>query len=199
MMRRYIGRPVESALRALAGFLDRRGVTPNALTLTGLIVNLGAAWAYYAGFWFAGGVVVLFAGLFDMLDGAVARAGGRVSALGAFIDSVVDRYSDFLVFTGLLAHYASNGDLGRTLLVLAVVLGAFMVSYVRARAELTIPKCDVGLMERPERIVLLAAGSLFGFLEIALWALAVLTHLTAFHRIYHTVKTGRSASPAPPG
>ena len=198
MMRRYIGKPVESALRALAEALDRRGVSPDALTLAGLAVNVGAAWAYYAGFWFVAGFVVLFAGLFDMLDGAVARAGGRTSPLGAFTDSVADRYSDFLVFAGLLAHFASNGDLGTTLLVLAVILGAFMVSYVRARAELVIPKCDVGLMERPERIILLAAGSLFGFLEIALWALAVLTHLTAFHRIVHTVKTGRSAPSPPP-
>jgi CDP-diacylglycerol--glycerol-3-phosphate 3-phosphatidyltransferase len=196
MIRRYIGRPVESALQALARALDRRGVSPNALTLTGLAVNLGAAGAYYAGFWFAAGFVVLFAGLFDMLDGAVARAGGGGSALGAFIDSVADRYSDFLIFCGLLAHFAAKGDLARTLLVLAVVLGAFMVSYVRARAELVIPKCDVGLMERPERIILLAAGSLFGFLEAALWVLAVLTHLTAFYRIYHTVRTDRASSPS---
>ncbi len=198
MIRRYVGKPVESALRALARALDRRGVSPNALTLTGLVVNVGAAWAYFAGVWFAAGLIVLLAGLFDMLDGAVARAGGGGSAVGAFTDSVVDRYSDFLVFSGLLAHYAAAGDLLRTLLVLAVVLGAFMVSYVRARAELVIPRCDVGLMERPERIILLAAGSLFGFLEAALWALVVLTHGTALYRIYHTVKTDRQNRPSDP-
>jgi CDP-diacylglycerol--glycerol-3-phosphate 3-phosphatidyltransferase len=197
MIRRYIGKPVESALRALARTLDRRGVSPNALTVTGLAVNLGAAWAYYAGFWFAAGLVVLFAGFFDMLDGAVARAGGGGTAVGAFIDSVVDRYSDLLMFGGILAHFASKGDLGLTLLVLAAILGAFMVSYVRARAELVIPRCDVGLMERPERIILLAAGSLFGFLELSLWALAVLTNLTSLYRIYHTVKTDRRASRSP--
>jgi len=198
MIRRYIGRQTESALGAFARLLDRRGVSPNALTLTGLAVNVGAAFAYFRGFWFAAGLIVLFAGLFDMLDGAVARAGGRSSAVGAFADAVADRYSDFLVFGGLLAHFAASGALRDTLLVLAVMLGAFLVSYVRARAELVIPKCDVGLMERPERILLLAAGSLFGFLVIALWALALLTHLTALYRIYYTVKNSRaSASPDP--
>ncbi len=193
MIRRYIGNRIESTLEGLARAIDRRGVTPNTLTLTGLVISVGAAWAYFAGFWFTGGIVVLFAGLFDMLDGAVARAGGRSSSIGAFIDSVVDRYSDFVVFSGILAHFAAAGDLLRTLLVLAVVLGSVLVSYVRARAELVIPKCDVGLMERPERIIVLAAGSLFGFIDAALWALALLTHFTALYRIYHTVKTDREA------
>lgn len=150
--------------------------------------------AYYAGYWKAGALLVLFAGLFDLLDGAVARAGGRASPIGAFVDSVVDRYSDFLIFGGLMAHFAASGDLWRTLLVLAVILGAFQVSYVRARAELVIPKCDVGLMERPERIFLLAAGSLTGFMDAALWALALLTHITALHRVYFTITTGRKNS-----
>ncbi len=194
MIRRYIGKQTEAALSSLALTLDSRGVTPNTLTLIGLAINVGAAMAYYYGLWIAGGLIILFAGLFDMLDGAVARAGGRASRVGAFIDSVVDRYSDFLVFGGILAHFAASGDLWRTLLVLAVILGAFQVSYVRARAELVIPKCDVGLMERAERIVLLAAGSLSGFLDAALWGLALLTHLTAFYRIYYTIKTESKAS-----
>lgn len=194
MIRRYIGNVTEAVLSPPASILHRRGITPNTLTIIGLLINMVAALAYYAGSWFAGGLVVLFAGLFDMLDGAVARAGGRESPVGAFVDSVVDRYSDFLVFGGVLAHFAVAGDLGRTLLVLAVILGAFQVSYVRARAELVIPKCDVGIMERPERIVLIAAGSISGFLDAALWALALLTHLTAFHRIYHTIKKDRSMS-----
>jgi len=181
MIRRYIGNVTEAVLSPPASILHRRGITPNTLTIIGLVINMIAALAYYAGAWFAGGLIVLFAGLFDMLDGAVARAGGRESPVGAFIDSVVDRYSDFLVFGGVLAHFAVAGDLGRTLLVLAVILGAFQVSYVRARAE-----------ERPERIVLIAAGSISGFLDAALWVLALLTHLTAFHRIYHTVKKDRS-------
>lgn len=191
MIRRFIGKPTESALAAFAGALDRRNVSPNTLTLLGLIVSFGAAWAYYAGHVLAGGLIVLFSGLFDMLDGAVARAGGRASPLGAFLDSVVDRYADFVVFGGILLRYAATGDVPGTLLVLAILLGSLQVSYVRARAELVIPKCAVGLMERPERILLLAAGSLFGFLEIALWALAILTHLTALYRIYYTFRESR--------
>jgi len=197
MIRRFIGKPTESALASFAEALDRRNITPNTLTLLGLLVSFAAAWVYYAGYVFAGGLIVLFAGFFDMLDGAVARAGGRASGIGAFLDSVVDRYADFVVFGGILLRYAATGDVQGTLVVLAILLGSLQVSYVRARAELVIPKCDVGLMERPERIILLAAGSLFGFLEIALWALAILTHLTALYRIYYTFKKNR-ATPSDP-
>jgi len=202
MIRRYIGDRTESALSFLARALHRRGISPNALTLTGLAINLGAAWAYFKGAWVAGGLIVLFAGIFDMLDGAVARAGGRASAIGAFVDSVVDRYSDGIVFGGLLAHFVVLGQVKGALLTLAVLFGSFLVSYVRARAELVIPRCDVGLMERPERLILLVAGSLFGFLETALWLLAVLTHLTAFRRIRYTLTSAPGATrpdtPTPP-
>ncbi len=191
MLRKFIGKPTESAISFAASFLHRRGVSPNVLTFTGLALNFAGAYCYYVGLWAAGGVVILAAGLFDMLDGAVARAGGRTSALGAFTDSVVDRYSDFIVFGGLLAHFAAAGDLLYTMLVLVVILGAYQISYIRARAELVIPRCDVGLMERPERIILLGAGSIFGFVRPALWLLAVLTHVTAFHRIYYTFKAGK--------
>ncbi len=126
-----------------------------------------------------------------MLDGAVARAGENVSKIGSFFDSVIDRYSDFLIFGGVLAYFAKNGEPGMTMLVLVILCGAFMVSYVRARAELIVPKCDVGLLERPERIVILAAGSIFNFLEVALWILAVFTHLTAIFRIYYTYRSSQ--------
>jgi phosphatidylglycerophosphate synthase len=194
MIRRYIGNRVESALLSTAQFLHRRGISPNALTLTGLAVNGVAAWAYFQGAWILAGAIVLFGGLFDMLDGAVARAGGQDSAMGAFTDSVVDRYSDGIIFGGLLAHFAALGDLTESILLLVIIVGAFQVSYVRARAELVIPRCDVGLMERPERLLLLAAGSLFGFLEAALWLLAVLTHLTVLYRIYFTITSGRKTT-----
>jgi phosphatidylglycerophosphate synthase len=193
MIRRYIGDRTETALSSLARLIQRRGVSPNFITLAGLAMNLGAAGAYAAGAWVAAGVIVLLAGFFDMLDGAVARAGGRASAVGGFTDSVADRYSDGIVFGGLVLHFAARGDVKGSLLVLVALIGAYQVSYVRARAELVIPRCDVGLMERAERLILLAAGSLFGFLETALWLLAILTHLTALHRIYFTVTSVRRA------
>lgn len=186
MLRKHVGKYVESAIGGTASSLHRMGITPNMLTFIGLFINVLSAYLYYKGFFIFGGIVILFAGLFDMLDGAVARAGNNVSEIGGFFDSVIDRYSDFLIFGGVLAYFAKKGELGMTILVLFILCGAFMVSYVRARAELVIPKCDVGLLERPERIVVLAAGSIFNFLEVALWFLAVFSHLTAVYRIYYT-------------
>jgi phosphatidylglycerophosphate synthase len=194
MLRKHVGKHVESAIGGIALSLNRTGITPNMLTFTGLAINGLAAYFYYRGLFIWGGMVILFAGLFDMLDGAVARAGNNVSKIGGFFDSVTDRYSDFLIFGGVLAHFAGNSEFGMTLLVLVILCGAFMVSYVRARAELVIPKCDVGLLERPERIVILAAGSIFGFPEVALWFLAVFTHLTAGYRIYYTHKNARKSA-----
>ncbi len=194
MLRKLAGNKIEDVLARLASSLYRQGITPNSLTCTGLFINGAAAYVYYKGFWMLGGIVILFAGLFDMLDGAVARAGENVSKIGGFFDAVVDRYSDFLIFGGVLAYFATNGDFGKVILVLAILGGAFMVSYVRARAELVIPQCDVGLLERPERIIILAAGSIFNFLDAALWFLAVFTHLTAIYRIYYTYKYAKKSS-----
>lgn len=188
MIRRIVGNKTETLLNKVAPFLLRHHITPTALTLTGLGINLVGALCFYAGFMIAGGFVILFAGLFDMLDGTVARAGGKASPFGAFTDSVVDRYSDFIIFGGILAHFAAKADLVMTVLTAVVICGTFLVSYVRARAELIIDKCAVGVMERPERIILLGLGAIFGFLHAALWILAVTTHLTALHRIYYTCR-----------
>jgi CDP-diacylglycerol--glycerol-3-phosphate 3-phosphatidyltransferase len=186
MLRKIVGKRVETVLAHVALILHRHRITPNTLTFTGLVINGLGAYFYYRGFFVIGGLIILFAGIFDMLDGAVARAGKTVSKMGGFFDSVIDRYSDFLIFGGVLAHFAGNSEFGMTIVVLIILCGAFMVSYVRARAELVIPKCDVGLLERPERIIILAAGSIFCFLEAALWFLAVFTHVTAGYRIYYT-------------
>lgn len=194
MLRGIVEARIQPAVTKVASILNNMGLTPNMLTFIGLGFNVVAACLFYVGQVTAAGFVILFAGSFDMLDGAVARLGGTASRIGAFTDSVVDRYSDFLIFGGVLCMFARMGDMTGTLLCLFILSGAFLVSYVRARAELVIPLCNVGLMERPERIILLAAGSLFGFLTPALWALAILSHATAFHRIYYTWKTGR-----PPG
>ncbi|MCF8083305.1 MAG: CDP-alcohol phosphatidyltransferase family protein [Deltaproteobacteria bacterium] len=186
MLRSIIGDGIESVLSKVAPILHQHHITPSVLTLTGLAVNFIGATFYYHGFMVIGGWVILFAGLFDMLDGVVARAGNRATPWGGFMDSVVDRYSDFVIFGGVLAYFAANADVLMTVLTAVVICGVFLISYVRARAELVIAKCDVGLMERPERIILLAAGSIFGFLHAALWILAVTTHITALYRIYYT-------------
>jgi len=193
MLRKIVEKRIEPPLTALAHALVRRNISPTLLTLTRLGITAVAASLYIGGFIRAGGVIVVFAGFFDMLDGAVARASGKASRFGGFIDSVVDRYSDFLIFGGVLAYFAREGDLLMTLVSATTLVGAFMVSYVRARAELVILKCAVGVMERPERIIVLAGGSIFGFLHAAVWFLAITTHITALHRIIFTRESVRSA------
>ncbi|MBW1780358.1 MAG: CDP-alcohol phosphatidyltransferase family protein [Deltaproteobacteria bacterium] len=193
MLRNTIEKRIEPPLNALAQALVRHNISPSMLTFVGLVGNGIAACLYGVGFVVAGGIMILFAGLFDMLDGAVARAGGKASGFGGFLDSVVDRYSDFLIFGGVLALFAREGDFLMTSISAITLCGAFLVSYIRARAELIIPKCAVGLMERPERIIVLAAGSLFGFFHVALWFLAVATHMTALYRIVYTHEAAKAS------
>ena len=135
-----------------------------------------------------GGLVIILAGLFDMLDGEVARVSRATTRFGAFYDSVIDRYSDVIILQGLMVHYAREQMLGYVVLVGVVFLGAVMTSYTRARAECLIPSCKIGFMERPERIVLLIIGGLSGRMEAVLWILAVLGNWTVFNRIYYTWK-----------
>lgn len=123
-----------------------------------------------------------------MLDGQVARINQSATEFGAFYDSVIDRYSDVIILQGLMVHYAREQRLGYVVLVGVVVMGAVLTSYTRARAESLIPKCKVGFMERPERIVLLIIGGLSGRMEAVLWVLAVLGNWTVFDRIYFTWK-----------
>lgn len=135
-----------------------------------------------------GAVLVLAAGFADMVDGAVARATGRGSSFGAFMDSVIDRYSEAAYFTGLVYFYAAGGDKMMAVLAVLVLTGSLFVSYTKARAESLIDECKVGIMERPERVVLLALGYLVGGYGalVALLLLAALTHFTAIQRILYT-------------
>jgi CDP-diacylglycerol--glycerol-3-phosphate 3-phosphatidyltransferase len=182
--------PVLDALvRALAH------VSADVLTMTGLALT-GVASAFFAasgGPGYAspavlklGGAIALVAAVFDMLDGRVARARGRGTKFGAFLDSTMDRYSDMLLYMGLLILYARLDRTGLMVLVWVAAFGSFMTSYARARAESLIPRCPVGLMERPERIVLLIAGALFNKMVPVLWVIAILSNLTAIQRIVYT-------------
>ena len=131
-------------------------------------------------------VVIIGAGLFDMVDGRVARATSQVTRFGGFFDSVVDRYSDLALYMGLLVYYASINRFFYIVLTAVVMTGSVMVSYTRARAENTIPKCKVGFLERPERIVLIIIGALFDRMAAVLWVIAVLSNLTVIHRMIYT-------------
>ena len=180
---------LDGLVRALAH------VSADVLTMTGLALT-GVACAFFAasgGPGYAspallrlGGAIALVAAVFDMLDGRVARIRGRGTRFGAFLDSTMDRYSDMLLFMGLLILYARLERTGLMVLVWVAAFGSFMTSYARARAESLIPRCPVGLLERPERIVLIIAGALLNKMVAVLWIVAVLSNITAVQRIVYT-------------
>ena len=161
-------------------------IHPNALTFIGLLINIWAAWLFSEGKLFAAGLVVVGASVFDMVDGRVARATSQVTRFGGFFDSVLDRYSDLVLYIGLLVYYASINRFAYIVLTAVVMMGSVMVSYSRARAENSIPKCKVGFLERPERIVLIMIGALFNRMAAVLWVIAILSNWTVVHRMIFT-------------
>jgi len=166
-------------------------IHPNVLTFVGLVINGVAALLLARGRFLAAGVVIILAGIFDMVDGRVARATRQVTAFGGFFDSVVDRYSDLVLLMGLLVYYASINRFFYVVLTAVVMTGSVMVSYTRARAEHVIPQCRAGFMERPERIVLLIIGALFNRMAQVLWVIAVLANITVIHRMIYTWRETR--------
>ncbi|MDD3622970.1 MAG: CDP-alcohol phosphatidyltransferase family protein [Methanofollis sp.] len=173
----------EGILSRVGAVIGKTGVTPNMLTVTGLVVTVGAAALIAVGHLMAAGVVLAFGGLFDALDGAVARANGQVSRFGAFFDSVLDRYAEAVLFGGVFLYCA--GDETTQVLTFAALVGSLMVSYTRARAEGLDVECRTGLFTRLERMLVLIIGLLTGFLVPAIWILAIFTNLTAVQRVWH--------------
>ncbi|HEY1758566.1 MAG TPA: CDP-alcohol phosphatidyltransferase family protein [Bryobacteraceae bacterium] len=161
-------------------------IHPNVLTFLGLLINVGAAWLLAVGQFRWAGAVIIGAGLFDMVDGRVARETNRVTRFGGFFDSVLDRYSDLGLLVGLLVWYGSINRSSYVVLTAVAMMGSVMVSYTRARAENSIPTCKVGFMERPERVVLMIIGALFNKEAQVLWVIAVLSNLTVIHRMIFT-------------
>src|ERR1700758_2308237 len=161
-------------------------IHPNVLTFLGLVINAWAAVLFAAGKFRWAAAVVIGAGLFDMVDGRVARATDQVTRFGGFFDSVIDRYSDLALFMGLLVYYASINRFFYIVLTAIVMTGSVMVSYTRARAENAIPKCKVGFLERPERVVLIIIGALFNRMAQVLWVIAIFSNLTVIHRMIYT-------------
>jgi soluble lytic murein transglycosylase len=173
--------------------LFRLRLRPNHLTLMGFGVSLMAAAAFVAGQERLAGVLLIVAGLFDFFDGSLARASGQVTPFGAFLDSVIDRYSDLVVLLGIVVLFANRPRAHGALLAMAGLVGSMMVSYTKARAESIGIECRVGFMERPERMICLIAGALFNLLEPALWVLAILANLTALQRIAYTRRAMRES------
>jgi CDP-diacylglycerol--glycerol-3-phosphate 3-phosphatidyltransferase len=182
----HIGAWVRTRILFIGRFLGNLGVTPNMLTIAGLLLNVGVA--AITAFWDIriGGILLLFASAFDMLDGAVARATGKTSKFGGFLDSTLDRYSESIVYLGVLIYIVDTADAKTgSILTLLATTGALLISYTRARAEAAGYHASVGLVARPERVILLAICLILKEPLWALWALAILTHLTAFTRIAH--------------
>jgi CDP-diacylglycerol---glycerol-3-phosphate 3-phosphatidyltransferase len=156
--------------------IARTPLTPNTVTVIGFIITLGAAALLYTGHLFAGGWVVIAAGLFDMLDGALARLTGKTTKFGAILDSTLDRVSEAVLLVGLLAVFARHGQFSRIMLDGAALVGSLLVSYTRARMEGLGVECKAGLFTRPERVIVLTAGLLFSRWDISLLiALSVIT------------------------
>ncbi|HEY6272439.1 MAG TPA: CDP-alcohol phosphatidyltransferase family protein [Terriglobales bacterium] len=195
------GRGCRVLLHAIVRGLALTRISPNVLTFIGLVINIVAATLFgyansqnYPKLFLCAGLVIIGAGIFDMVDGRVARATNQVTTFGGFFDSVIDRYSDVALFFGLLVYYAREARFFYMLLVAFVMVSSLMVSYTRARAESLIGSCKVGFMERPERVVLVIIGALFArwhAMAPVLWVLAVLSTVTIIHRIIYTYQQTR--------
>ncbi|OIP26901.1 MAG: CDP-alcohol phosphatidyltransferase family protein [Chloroflexi bacterium CG15_BIG_FIL_POST_REV_8_21_14_020_46_15] len=165
------------------GILGKSGIKPDALTFTGLAINIGAAYVIATGHFPLGGILILVAGLFDLLDGALARFAKKTTKFGAILDSAVDRISEAAIFCGLLVWYMPGRS--EILLIFAVLIGSFLVSYIRARAEGLGLECKGGLFTRAERVIVLAVGLLVNQVIIALWILVVFVYITVVQRLVY--------------
>ena len=189
---------LEIVLSAVANKMVALGITADMVTLFGFLVNLVATFYVATGRLVVGGILILLGGSFDMIDGAVARAQAHLRASGALLDSVMDRYSEGFLFLGALIYFYNLESLIGIILAFGAWFGSILVSYVRARAEGLQVTCKVGLMQRPERIVLLGAGTLLQgllwhrfpivqtnavILLCVLGVLTLTTHITALHRL----------------
>jgi len=194
MIGNKIGHQLDPFLyKVLSKVFGERG-NPNSFTFMGFLATLIASIFILKEFWVAAGLMIILSGLFDLFDGVAARKSGKVTAFGGFLDSVLDRYSDLLLLLAFIIHYLRKGTPGLVILTFFVSIGTVLIPYIRARAEAIQIPCNIGLMERAERIILLSAGALFNLMEPILWILAILTHFTVLDRIYYVWKKLRPSS-----
>ena len=177
---------VRNRMGVVGRVVARTHLSPNAITVIGLLLNVVVATIIASGNLILGGVMLLLAGAFDVVDGAVARATNQVSKFGAFFDSTLDRYADAVIMGGVLIHLTRT-DAGTVpiLLVFISLVGSLMISYTRSRAEALGIRGDVGFAQRAERVIILSVALLISQPVYGLWVLAILTQFTVLQRIIH--------------
>lgn len=180
----YLRVRYKNILDGMAAFLNRLGLMPNTITLLGLLGNFAAAGLVATGHFLVGGLVALFSGALDGLDGSMARLRKLPVAFGAFFDSVTDRYSELAIFGGLLYYFLRQDDWQTSLGVYLAISGSVLVSYIRARADAVGMDTKVGIASRFERYVVLVLSLLFGIPQIGIWIIGGLAHITALQRIF---------------
>jgi CDP-diacylglycerol---glycerol-3-phosphate 3-phosphatidyltransferase len=175
-------------LNSIASFFNSLGFSPDLVTILGVLGNILAAWFIANGNLLTGGLLVLFFGLFDAIDGSMARLIGGDTKFGAFLDSVLDRYSEIAIFLGILIYSLRVFNPVTCILVFTATAGSLLVSYIRARAQSLGVDSKIGLLTRVERYLVIVPSLLFRRPEIGLWIIAVLGNITAFQRIWNVSK-----------
>jgi phosphatidylglycerophosphate synthase len=198
------GEDLDRAIHRVFPFVTRTRISPDALTVVGVGVSAVAGYAFAQNEIRVGGFLLLLAGLFDLVDGVVARAQGTSSSAGAFLDSSADRVSDLVILGGIACGLASSADVSGVALTLWALGASVMTSYTRARAERQLARLEIGWMERGERFVVLILGAIVGFLEVALWIVALGATATTVQRVIAARRllreldaTGRDPTAAP--
>lgn len=184
MLSTKFGHILDGPLSSLA---RRINADPNTITITGFAVSVLAAVVLSKNL-LTGGILLIISAFLDLLDGVLARVNDKATDFGAFLDSVLDRYSDAFLMSGFALYFVKNGPMTGATLSIATMIGAFVISYTKARAEGLGKECHTGLMERPERILLMTFGALSGWILPVMWIMTVFTHITVVQRIMHVRK-----------
>ena len=182
MIKARFGDRLDGWLESALPFLFRRAINPNALTVIGTAVSVGAGAAFAMGFFGWGAIGILVGGVFDLIDGVIARKHGIATAFGAFLDSTLDRLADMAILLGVMVHYAGQGDAGTVALGGVASMASVMTSYAKARAEQFLPSFSGGFLERGERLTVIGLGAVTGYMVVALWFLAVAGSGTVAYR-----------------
>ncbi len=181
-------------LDPIGTFLNRLGLMPNTITILGLLGNIIGAYFLSQGNLLLGGIIILAMGPIDALDGTMARLRGMAGQFGAFVDSVTDRYSELIIFAGLLFHFIQTGDQLASVLVYFAAAGSVLVSYVRARGQSLGWDSKVGILTRMERYLVLCPSLIFNIPLVGLWIIAIFANITALQRIFDIRRQARSGN-----